>query len=217
MENKPEKIKLTYFNIEANAEKIRLAFVVGRIPFEDCRVNQEQWKELKPNTKFGQMPIADIDGEQFAQSGALLRYAGSLAGLYPEERKLALRVDEIISLTEDLTNSFVPQSNFVRNSSLSDEEKKKQNNFVFTNLKEKELPKFLGLFEGLLTKNATNFYVGDKVTLADIAVFAHLRNIVREQFPGVDKTMLDSFPLVKAHYERMSEIPEIKTWYSTSH
>jgi hypothetical protein len=40
-------IKLTYFNIQGAAEKIRLALALKGIPFEDERLNKDQWNALK--------------------------------------------------------------------------------------------------------------------------------------------------------------------------
>ena len=66
--------KLTYFNIQGAAEKVRLAFVLNEIPFEDERINFPQWAERKATSKFGQLPILTIDGgEPIAQSSAMMR------------------------------------------------------------------------------------------------------------------------------------------------
>ena len=35
--------KLTYFDIQGAAEKVRLAFVLSGIPFEDDRINPQNW------------------------------------------------------------------------------------------------------------------------------------------------------------------------------
>jgi len=66
--------KLTYFDIQGAAEKVRLAFVLSGVAFEDERVNFAQWGDMKATTKFGQLPLLSIDGgEPIAQSGAMLR------------------------------------------------------------------------------------------------------------------------------------------------
>ena len=66
--------KLTYFDIKGAAEKVRLAFVLNGIPFEDERLQRAQWLELKPKTKFGQLPLLSINGQEpVAQSDAMLR------------------------------------------------------------------------------------------------------------------------------------------------
>lgn len=53
---------------------------------------------------FGSVPVLDLPGqpERFAQSSAILRYAGKLAGLYPDNLVDALRADMVIAALEDL-------------------------------------------------------------------------------------------------------------------
>ena len=73
-------IKLTYFNIQGVAEKVRLALVLAGIPFVDERVPFDKWGALKPTTPYGQLPLMEINGgKPIAQSEAMLRYVGSLA------------------------------------------------------------------------------------------------------------------------------------------
>lgn len=63
------------------AEKVRLTCVMSDIPFSDVRVGWEQWAKLKPNTKFGQLPMMDVDGKTVAQSNAMLNYVGKVGGM----------------------------------------------------------------------------------------------------------------------------------------
>jgi prostaglandin-H2 D-isomerase / glutathione transferase len=51
---------------------------------------------------FKSVPVLDIGGERYAQSGAILRYVGKLAGLYPEDPVAALRVDMAMEAMEEL-------------------------------------------------------------------------------------------------------------------
>ncbi len=44
-----ESYKLTYFNLRALAEPIRLIFALNEVPFEDNRIEREQWPEHKPS------------------------------------------------------------------------------------------------------------------------------------------------------------------------
>lgn len=43
------KFKLSYFNVKALAEPIRLLFAYGGIDYEDVRVSQDEWAVLKPS------------------------------------------------------------------------------------------------------------------------------------------------------------------------
>lgn len=66
--------KLTYFDIQGVAEKVRLAFVLSGVAFEDERLTFPQWADLKSSSKYGQLPLLTIDGgEIIAQSGAMFR------------------------------------------------------------------------------------------------------------------------------------------------
>eukprot|EP00298_Acanthocystis_sp_HF-20_P029097 c7970_g1_i2.p1 GENE.c7970_g1_i2~~c7970_g1_i2.p1 ORF type:complete len:222 (+),score=87.65 c7970_g1_i2:24-668(+) len=210
------KLKLTYFKSEGRAEKIRLAFVIGKVPFEDHRITTE-WPQVKASAKFGQAPLLEVDGVQYAQSGALLRYAGRLAGLYPSDSLHALRVDEVIALTEDLSSAFSGMYAIRGNSSLSDEEKKTQLEAFFAKVAAETLPKYFAFFDTLLAANGTNGYlVGDSVTLADVVVYTLLRAVVEQHVP-IPKSSLDAHPLILAHYNKIAEIPEVKAWYSQTH
>lgn len=42
------KYVLTYFNAKGRAETIRLVFAVAGVPFEDKRIQGQNWPELKP-------------------------------------------------------------------------------------------------------------------------------------------------------------------------
>ena len=48
------------------------------------------------------LPVLGVDGKEFTQSLAQLRYAGKKAGLYPTADVDALAVDEILDITQDI-------------------------------------------------------------------------------------------------------------------
>src|SRR5437016_8416928 len=78
--------KLTYFDTASSrGEECRLALHVAGLPFEDERLNRDQWAARKASTPFGALPVLAIDGRQLAQSNAILRFIGSQHGLHPAE------------------------------------------------------------------------------------------------------------------------------------
>jgi hypothetical protein len=48
----PPTLKLIYFDYPAKAEAIRLAFHIGHITFDDCRLERETFHELRAAGKF---------------------------------------------------------------------------------------------------------------------------------------------------------------------
>ena len=42
--------KLTYFDIRGKAEPARLVFAQVGVPYEDIRIRQDKWTEMKPST-----------------------------------------------------------------------------------------------------------------------------------------------------------------------
>merc|ERR1719158_1178489 len=104
-------IKLTYFNIEGAAEKVRLAFVLNGVNFEDNRIGFDAWQSLKPTTKFGQLPLMEIDGAApIAQSDAMMRYADCLGtkATAATDAAQTLRVNETLGLLGDMNRAWAP-------------------------------------------------------------------------------------------------------------
>jgi glutathione S-transferase len=159
----PPKIKLSYFDIEGIAEKIRLALKIGGLEFEDERFSFAQWPELKAKSPFGALPIMTIDDSPpITQSYAMLRYIGRLTNMYPVENDLALRIDEVCGLQEDLARAIFPSGLIARNpqalgypSDLPQEERAKIQAKVRAALVADggDIPRFLGYFEAILKTN----------------------------------------------------------------
>ena len=97
------KPKLVYFDIDgARGEAARLAMVIGGVPFEDDRVKFADWESRKPGTPFGALPVLELDGQTVAQSNAINRYVGKLAGLYPSDAWQAALCDESMDAVEEI-------------------------------------------------------------------------------------------------------------------
>lgn len=210
----PPALKLLYFDFPGRAQYIREACVVGNIPFEDEFVQgREHLKELKANgtLPFGQVPVLYVDGELFtAQSNAILRYVGRMAGLYPEDPQQALKVDEAMDTADDMIMPIVATVNpagFGRPFA-SDDEKLA----VRARLAEDVLPQKLAHMEAYLEKTGTGWCVGDSVTVADLKWVTHLKHISKGILDGVPATILDSFPRIKELVAKVDAIPQLVEW-----
>jgi prostaglandin-H2 D-isomerase / glutathione transferase len=98
------KLVLHFFNLAGRARAIRMAFALGKIPYEDRRYSYDEFEKLQQASAlpFGAFPVLDVDGERLAQSRAILRYAGRLAGLYPHDALAAARCDMAIDAMEEV-------------------------------------------------------------------------------------------------------------------
>ena len=68
---------LMYFGIPGRGESVRLALAISGIEFIDKRIPFPEWRELKPTTPWGSMPVLQLtDGTTIAQQRALLRAVG---------------------------------------------------------------------------------------------------------------------------------------------
>ena len=120
--------------------------------FEDYRIEGEDYDKFKktgelPNKKiapFKQLPVIDVDGKIFAQTGAIARFCGKLSGLYPknDDYKAAL-IDQIIEGAQDI-NYLVTLSGRDK-----DAEKKKVARDI---LATRHLPKWFQFLEDLLNQ-----------------------------------------------------------------
>ena len=81
------------------------------------------------------------------------------------------------------------------------------------------LPEWLKPLEKLLEDGKRDWYSGGSTTFADFAIMVVLDFIHRDYmtFKGLNnleerKAILDKFPMVKANYERTSNLPAVLSW-----
>merc|ERR550525_1891310 len=123
-------------------------------------------KEFKESgvAPFGQAPILEVDGKVVAQTGAIARYCGKMGGFYPRDDDFAAaKIDELIDTATDIT---VAVGTTMR---MKDADEKMEARKLIV---EVTLPKYLTALEKIMKENgSTGFYVGTKMTLADIAMW----------------------------------------------
>lgn len=216
----PQSIELTYFDIKATpGEKVRLALALSETPFKDNRVKFPDWAELKPKTKYGQLPILNVDGVEHYQSGAMLRWAGTLGdgSLYPvgDSEKL-LKIEDMLGVSDDLQRAWTPSlymgmgdahKNFGHPEEWPEKEatvKQMRETFL-----EKELPKFMGFLSNELEQTGA-FLTGEKPTIADCQMLPQVASFTKGFINHVPTDCLKDFPLVVAWIDRMMALPSIQ-------
>ena len=213
--------KFTYLDIKGFGEAIRLTLYVGKVEFEDNRVSYAQVREMGRDGRlpYGQVPILELDGETYAQSGAIMRWAGRKSGLYPEDEKLQLRCDAIEDALTDI-KKLLPSiwygSILGRNPTtkeplvpISDDTKEE----VLKGLNEIALPYRFGQLERALEKSGGPYFCGEQIMICDLSFYVLGLGFLTEGYAyGVKASVMDACPLLKALVERVGNHPRVKEW-----
>jgi len=215
-EGKP-KVRLHHFEhhaFGAPGEPVRLALAVGGFEFEDLRVPRQgdAWPRLRGTglCPFRQLPVLEVGDVVVSQSNAVLRYAGLLTGLYPVEDPLrAGKVDEVLGVIQDVKVRMMP--------SLIEQEPGKKAR-MRNILARERLPWWFGRLEASLVANDDffkadrGFCVGDRLTVADLALACFLGWFAAGAFLGIHATLLDGYPRLRAVLESVASVPQIFRW-----
>lgn len=127
-----------------------------------------------------------------------------LSGLCPEDSFDEALADMIHDATDDLRNAVI-KFFFEKDEAKKAGLEKEYN--------ETTLPATLEKFEALLKSRdeGKGFFLGDKLTYADISFFDFFNGYIAGGQPTIPKE-LQKFPLLAEHYNRVLNVPEIKTW-----
>lgn len=199
------KLKLDYFDFNGGrGEVIRLIFAIGNIPFEDHRIPISDWPAVRDDAPLHALPVLHIDGEAVTQSNSINRFAGRLAKLYPEDSVQALRCDEVMDAVEDVLTDIVVTFG------MDDEAEKKA---AREKLVDGDITLFLNFLQELLERRDSEYFVENRLTIADLRVFVWTRSLrsgVLDYIPGdiVEKVA----PKIADHCDRVAAHPGIVAW-----
>ncbi|KAL6736808.1 hypothetical protein Aduo_007115 [Ancylostoma duodenale] len=197
--------KLSYFDIRGAGECVRQIFAVAGQEFEDNRLTKEDFAPLKPKLPFGQVPVLEVDGKQLGQSLAICRYLArqfGFAGKSPFEEAI---VDSLADQHADFRVEIKPY--FYTAIGMRERDLEQLKKEVLLPAREK----FFAILTKFLEQNPSGFLVGDSVTWVDVLIsesIATLLSFVPE--------LLDGYPEVKAHMEKVRTIPNLKKWIESS-
>jgi prostaglandin-H2 D-isomerase / glutathione transferase len=202
-------LRLRYLEFPGRAQAIRDTLRIGRIDFVDEHLTDDQFRDCRAAGEFpfGGIPVLVIetgDGTQcVAQSNAILRFAGRLAGLYPMDDPLqALKVDEALGVGEDINCLLAPSLHE------QDTERKMAMRQL---LAEETLPFWMDCFERLLVANgSTGFIVGNHLTIADLKLYWIIDWLTMGILDGIPKNLLDGFKNVVNWRKNITAVREAR-------
>ena len=201
------QLKLTYFDFSGGrAEPARLALHIGGIPFEDHRFAPAEFPEVRKATPLGQVPTLQVNDVQVTQSDAITRYAGKLAGLYPEDPFQALLCDEVLGALEDINiaigTTFRMTGDELKNARQA--------------LAAGSLPKYLRWLEQQLASHGGEFLADHRLTIADLKAFVILRWLGSGKLDHIPVDLIETAaPKLQDYVSRIAKLPAIVEYYAS--
>ena len=198
--------KLTYFDFDGGrGEPIRIALHVAGIEFEDNRLSFAEFTEQRPGFRFNALPELDINGVVVSQSNALSRYAGKLAGLYPEDDTQALYCDEVLGALEDMLHRVVPTFGLEGEELKAAREK----------LVEGWLSVYVSGLGELLERGGGEYFADNRLTVADLTAFVLTRWLCAGQLDHVPTDLVQRLaPSLVDHEKRVASDPRVVAYYA---
>ena len=193
------------------AEVLRVSLYISNIPFEDVRISRDEFINMiktgfLPNGKrvpFHQLPVIEVDGEIIGQTGAIARYCGKISNLYSNDNINAAKIDQIIDAATDITNIVSPT---IRE---KDEQKKIEDRLL---LKNKLLPRWFKYLENILSQETSEWFVENKMTIADIAMWRLLGWLTSGIIDGIPITIVDNYPKLKNIHYTVHHHVKVQEW-----
>jgi len=227
-------MKLTYFNGRGLAETSRLIFAAAGVDFEDNRypltvldwatfkMERKEFDEDKASGKLWQsldkLPFLEVEGEVISQSKAIERFLATKFDMMGSTPLEAAKIDSLCEWVRDFKDMYQK----VRNASADEKEEAKSKFFGET------LPERLVAFDKILavtsfetntesvftfTGNEQLYTVGNKLSLADIVIYAFLveffddKELAQKAYETCDK--------LKAVVNTVSNVEGIQKWLET--
>ncbi len=194
--------KLIYFNAKARAETIRYIFAQAGVAYEDKRLaggsTGEEFAQLKPTTKYGALPLLEVDGKQLAGSGPIARFVAErfgLAGSSDFENADIASIHDVIGDLAQQVMKVVFEKDETRKADL-----KKA-------LQETHLPRYLGVLEKRASASPEGWLWGTKLTWPDFHFYlllGHLEQLVPDA--------LKSYPALTKLKTSVETLPNIAKW-----
>ncbi|KAL2780608.1 hematopoietic prostaglandin D synthase [Daubentonia madagascariensis] len=186
--------KLTYFNMRGRAEIIRYIFAYLDIEYEDHRIEQADWPEIKSTLPFHKIPILEVDGLILHQSLAIARYLTKNTDLAGKTEMEQCQVDAIVDTLDDFMSRF-PWA----------EKKQDIKDQMFNELLTYDAPHLLQDLDTYLGEK--EWLIGNSVTWADF-----YWDICSTTLLVFKPDLLDIHPRLVTLQKKVQAIPAIADW-----
>mmetsp|Transcript_5065 Transcript_5065/g.7645 ORF Transcript_5065/g.7645 Transcript_5065/m.7645 type:complete len:203 (-) Transcript_5065:1867-2475(-) len=192
---------LYYFDIYGRGEVVRVFLTAHGIPFEDKRIQFQEWPDQKKNFEFHQVPALDLDNMKLVQTVSMCRYISQTRGTYPSDQFAIYLSESTVDLVEDIRKGMGKYR------AAKDEE-------GLQKWLQENLPNFLRLLEQRLQQSA--FFMGESPGYPDLYVFSYTDVQCMREGQDQYREMLEQHaPSLKQHQEKVLEhFPSLREYIS---
>jgi glutathione S-transferase len=201
--------RLVYFSVPGRAEASRIALSLSGIEWEDAEVNGEEFSKLKKEGKlpWGMLPILQTSKGTIAESSAILRYAGKIAGLIPDDSFQAAKADEFIDgmgpIARAMDTTFGIQD---------DHERIRLRKQLFE--PDGAATKALKLYDKKIKDSKSGWAADtDEMSIADLKLFTELFAFFSGNYDGIEKSMLMDYKNLLNYHHKVANEERIKNHY----
>ncbi|XP_041485540.1 glutathione S-transferase-like [Lytechinus variegatus] len=200
--------KLIYFNVRGRAETARMLLALGGCEFVDERFEVAEWPQRKPDTAtfpIGQAPVLMVDDRVIPQSKAINRYLARKFDLYGANDFERTEIDIVLETMNDLE---LKVTLIYAHHPPEDEMARLKKEFA-----EKTSKPYVSYLDQLIKKAGGKYFVGNKISLADIHVFTMLE-MFTDSARGIEG-VLDDYPDLRAFYKYFKEEGPLKSYIAS--
>ena len=161
-------------------------------------------------------PFLKAGRQLVAQTANILLFLGPRHGLSPADEAGRLWTHQLQLTIADLVGE-VHDTHHPIASSLYYEDQRREARKRAADLRERRLPKFLGYFERILSRNsrAAGYLAGRRLTYADLSMFQVMAGL-RYAFPNAMVTLETRCPALAQLHDRVRERPRIAAYLASA-
>jgi glutathione S-transferase len=191
--------KLYHFNSRFRGESVRWVLSYAGVQWEDLRTDLSLFPVLGAT-----LPQLEVSGQNLSQSTAIARYIARRHGFAGQNAWEAAQVDALADYAViDVIAGF---RGILEATLQGDQAKAAQLKTEYTN--KGIVPHLQNLERKLrLNRGGSGYFFGDQPTFADIIVVNVEDEVVR-----MKSTVLDKYPILQAHRQRVRNLNGIKQW-----
>ena len=204
--------EIIYFASPGFAESSRFCLEISGIEWKNTVVDWNGYSELKESgiLPYGYLPIIKSPNGVIAESNALLRYTGALAGLEPKDLHMRAKVDELVEVINGWRENFVPTFGI---EDLDEKIAARQAMFVEGGSMDSALKIISSVYAESKTGCPANT---ENMSIADVKAFIDTFMLFSGQFDGITKDLLENYPLLLQFHDWMANDERVKNYYANS-